>query len=99
VESPGAGHRGHGVCASRGSAGPPLERLASITEEEFQEMFHGSPVERARYAGFLRNVAVAMGNSGKPKFRPALEKLAASDDELVREHVRWALQKIAAAVW
>jgi len=70
---------------------PPLEDLAAIGEQEFRDMFRGSPVARAKYAGFLRNVAVAMGNSRQEKFRPALEKLAASGDSVVAEHARWAL--------
>jgi epoxyqueuosine reductase len=41
---------------------PPLERLAALSEAEFRGLFAGTPVWRARYAGFLRNVAVAMGN-------------------------------------
>ena len=45
---------------------PPLERLAALTEEEFRRMFGGTPVTRARYAGFLRNVALAMGNRKLP---------------------------------
>ncbi len=74
-------------------APPPLEALAAVTEMEFREMFRSSPVLRARYAGFLRNVAVAMGNSGDPRYRPVLEKLAAYDDPIVREHASWALEK------
>ncbi len=42
---------------------PPLERLAAITPEEFQRLYRGTPVARSKYSGFLRNVAVAMGNS------------------------------------
>ena len=42
---------------------PRLEELAAISEEEFRAMFRGTPVMRARYSGFLRNVAVAMGNA------------------------------------
>jgi len=72
-------------------AAPPLDRLAALTEEEFGEMFRSSPVSRARYAGFLRNVAVAIGNSGNPGMVPALAKLAEHPSELVREHARWAL--------
>ncbi len=41
---------------------PQLEELAAVTEDEFRAMFRGTPVMRAKYAGFLRNVAVAMGN-------------------------------------
>jgi len=76
---------------------PPLERLAALSEDEFREAFGGTPVWRARYSGFLRNVAVAMGNSGLARFRPALEKLAAHADPTVAEHARWALGKMAAA--
>jgi len=72
---------------------PPLDRLAAISEEQFREMFRQTPVSRARYSGFLRNVAVAMGNSRLAKFRPALEKLAQSADPLVAEHARWALNQ------
>jgi epoxyqueuosine reductase len=73
---------------------PPLERLAAMTELEFRSMFHATPVTRARYAGFLRNVAVAMGNAGLAKFRQPLQRLAESPDPAVAEHARWALQKL-----
>jgi len=75
--------------------GPPLEKLASITEQEFTEMFRHSPIRRTRYSGFLRNVAVAMGNSGEQRFRAPLQRLAASADSLVREHALWALHQLA----
>ena len=58
-------------------------------------MFRGTPVTRARYAGFLRNVAVAMGNRKLEKFRAPLEKLAASEDPVVAEHARWGLEQLA----
>jgi epoxyqueuosine reductase len=73
---------------------PPLEALASMSEDEFRKSFRGSPVKRAKYQGFLRNVAVAMGNSGLPKFRPALEKLVRHPDPVVREHAAWALARL-----
>ena len=57
-------------------------------------MFRDTPVTRAKYRGFLRNVAVAMGNSGLEKFREPLKKLAASEDPLVAEHAEWALQAL-----
>ena len=44
---------------------------------EFREIFRASPISRARYTGFLRNVAMAMGNA-RQEFRAPLEKLAAS---------------------
>jgi epoxyqueuosine reductase len=74
---------------------PPLEELAGLSEEQFREAFRASPIQRAKYAGFLRNVAIAMGNSGQAKFREPLEKLAAFPNELVAEHARWALGQLA----
>jgi epoxyqueuosine reductase len=74
---------------------PALDRMASITEAEFREMFRHTPVSRAKYRGFLRNVAVAMGNAKLEKFRQPLQKLAAFDDPMVAEHARWALERLA----
>ncbi len=76
---------------------PPLAALAALSEQEFLEMFRDTPVPRARYAGFLRNVCVAMGNAGSPRFREPLERLAAHADPLVAGHARWALAQIAAS--
>ena len=44
---------------------PSLDELAALTEEEFRGMFRGTPVARAKYAGFQRNVAIAKGNEGE----------------------------------
>jgi len=74
---------------------PPLEWLAALTEAEFRETFRGTPVTRARYSGFLRNVAMAMGNSGLAKFRAPLERLARSGDTVVAEAAAWALSRIS----
>jgi epoxyqueuosine reductase len=73
---------------------PPLEKLAALSEDEFRTVFRTSPVKRARYTGFLRNVAVAMGNLRLEKFREPLEKMAQSADAVVAEHARWALEKL-----
>ncbi len=43
-----------------------------------------------------RNAIVALGNSGEAEHRPALERYAAGDDELLAEHARWALARIEA---
>ncbi len=73
---------------------PPLERLAALTEADFRNLYRGTPVTRARYAGFMRNVAVAMGNSALPHFRQPLERLAAHEHPLIREHAAWALSRL-----
>ena len=74
---------------------PALEDLSRLSEAEFREVFQASPIQRAKYAGFLRNVAIAMGNSGETKFREPLKELARFPNEMVAEHARWALSKIA----
>jgi epoxyqueuosine reductase len=74
---------------------PPLEELAAVSEAEFRAMFRGTPVTRARYRGFLRNVAVAMGNARTEKLRAPLARLAASEDAVVAEHARWALARLS----
>jgi epoxyqueuosine reductase len=73
---------------------PPLEKLAALSEAEFRERFGNTPVSRARYSGFLRNVTVAMGNLGLQKFRAPLQTLAQSPDPMVAEHARWALEQL-----
>jgi epoxyqueuosine reductase len=77
---------------------PPLEQLAALSEAEFREMFRGTPITRARYSGFLRNVAVAMGNSQMPRFRAPLEALASSPDPLIAEHARWGLEQLQSPI-
>ncbi len=76
------------------NAEPALEELAAMTQEEFNERFAGTPIERSKHAGFLRNVAVVMGNSGDERFIQPLKQLAEFDDETVRDHACWALARI-----
>ena len=73
---------------------PPLEKLAALTAEEFRDLFRHSPIRRAKYTGFLRNVAVAMGNARLEKFRGPLERLALSGEPVVAGHARWALDQL-----
>jgi epoxyqueuosine reductase len=73
---------------------PPLEELAALSEAEFRDAFRASPVLRAKYAGFLRNVAIAMGNSRREKFLEPLRELAQFPDETVAESARWAMKRI-----
>jgi epoxyqueuosine reductase len=77
---------------------PPLEELGAISETEFREIFRKSPIQRTKYAGFLRNVAIAMGNSGQEKFREPLEELARFPNEMVAEHARWGLGRLGSRV-
>ena len=78
-----------------GLLAPDLEELALLDEEAFRARFRHSPVKRAKRRGLLRNVCVALANAGAASHRPILERLSADDDPLVREHARWALDRIA----
>ena len=73
---------------------PALEDLAALSPAAFSERFRKSPVKRAKRRGLLRNVAVAIGNSGDPALRKVAESLARDEDDLVREHARWALERL-----
>jgi len=73
---------------------PDLEWLARLSLDEFREMFRGSPVKRAKHAGLLRNVAIAMGNSGDGRFLPVLGELTRHPDASVAEHAHWAVRRI-----
>lgn len=73
---------------------PELLSLAEMDEKTFREVFRGSAVKRAKFAGLKRNIAVAMGNSGNKEFVPVLEKMAADADTVIAEHARWALRKL-----
>jgi epoxyqueuosine reductase len=73
---------------------PDLIPLLSLTEDEFRRRFKGSPILRAKRRGFLRNVAVALGNLKSREAVPALIQALQDADPLVRRHVAWALGQI-----
>ena len=68
--------------------------LLKMTEEEFRERFRNSPIKRAKRAGLLRNVCVALGNIGDSRAVPSLIEALRHDEPLVRGHAAWALGKI-----
>lgn len=76
---------------------PPLEALVSFTEEDFRRIFRDSPIKRVKYRGWLRNLCVAMGNSGDSSLVPHLQRLRAHEDPIVREHAEWAFEQLAQA--
>jgi len=92
--------RHHGPAAfdaREGLAAPDLDELAALDAEGFARRFRRSAVKRAKRRGLLRNVAVAIGNSGDGSKRPILERLLKDNDELVQEHARWALRRLSGA--
>ena len=81
-----------------GMESPSLIELMRMTREEWDVWTRGSAIRRAGYAGFKRNVAVAMGNwlsqlEEPPEAAVAVLRDALEDEEpLVRQHARWALE-------
>jgi len=75
-----------------------LDSLGRLSLGEFRDLFRSTPVWRTKYSGFLRNVAIAMGNSGDARYRPILESLAASEDPVVASHAGWALAQLEESV-
>ncbi|HET9917752.1 MAG TPA: tRNA epoxyqueuosine(34) reductase QueG, partial [Candidatus Binatia bacterium] len=73
---------------------PQLIPLLSLTDAEFRQRFRGSPILRAKRRGFLRNVAVALGNLKSQEAVPGLIAALADAEPLVRGHVAWALGEI-----
>jgi epoxyqueuosine reductase len=74
---------------------PILIEELELTPQAFNQKFKNSPVQRAKRRGYLRNVAVALGNARDPDTIPSLKKALQSEIEpLVRSHVAWALGQI-----
>ncbi len=78
-----------------GTDSPALVDLMSMDEATWKSFSRGSPLKRPKRAGFLRNVAVALGNWGAPEAVPVLSKSLSDPSALVRGHAAWALGQIA----
>lgn len=73
---------------------PKLDELFTLDDEGFRERFRKSPIKRAGRAGLLRNVAIAMGNSGDRIYIPLLTSTLDDAEPLVRGHSAWALVQL-----
>jgi epoxyqueuosine reductase len=73
---------------------PDLAALFGWSEAEFLARTEGSAIRRIGHERWLRNIAVALGNAAPdPRARAALESRTEHPSVLVREHVRWALER------
>jgi epoxyqueuosine reductase len=81
-----------------GLDGPSLVDLAQLLlgldESEFRALFRESPITRAKRAGLLRNVCVALGNWGAREAIPILGRALTDKEALVRGHAAWALGRV-----
>jgi epoxyqueuosine reductase len=73
---------------------PKLAELATLTDQQFREKFVSSPVKRTGRYRFIRNVAIAIGNSANPALYPVAQALAADSDPVVAEAGAWAAARL-----
>jgi len=82
--------------ARDGLRSPALIGLASLDDAAFRALFSKNPIKRIGRDRFVRNVAIALGNSGsKPSIEP-LESLARDPNPLVRGAGAWGLSRLLA---
>jgi epoxyqueuosine reductase len=74
---------------------PRLADLAMLDDAGFRELFRGSPIKRIGRDRFVRNVAIAIGNSGDASLAAVAERLCTDDSPLVRAVAAWALKRLA----
>jgi epoxyqueuosine reductase len=73
---------------------PHLAELARLDDVAFRALFRKSPVKRIGRDRFIRNVLIAIGNSGDAALAGAAERLLADASPLVRGAAVWALQRL-----
>jgi len=74
---------------------PDLASLLHLDDDGFRKLFRKSPIKRSKRAGLLRNVCIAMGNSGNTLFVDDLITVLADDEILIRGHAAWALGRLS----
>ena len=75
-------------------AWPKLADFALLDDAAFRAVFSGSAIKRVGRDRFVRNVLIAIGNSGKPDLAPYAERLLADGSVLVRAMAVWAVARL-----
>jgi epoxyqueuosine reductase len=78
-------------------AAPPLAEFARLDDAGFREKFTGTPIKRTGRDRFVRNVLIAIGNSGDPRFAEEAIRLLADASPLVRAMAVWAAARLLPA--
>jgi epoxyqueuosine reductase len=76
---------------------PRLSDLADLDDAGFRRVFSGSPIKRLGRDRFVRNVLIAIGNSGAPELTRVARDRLADSSPLVRAMAVWALSRLADA--
>ena len=73
---------------------PALADLLALDDAAFRELFSGSPIKRIGVSRMIRNCLIAAGNSRDVGLRPSVERHLASDDPVVADAAKWALDRL-----
>ena len=73
---------------------PRLKDLAQLDDAAFRRVFAGSPIKRTGRDRFVRNVLIAIGNSGDGSLQATAEALTADPSPLVAGAARWAVDRL-----
>ena len=73
---------------------PPLTELLALDDAGFRRRFSGTPVKRLGRVRFVRNVLIALGNSGEAGAAPQIEAVLGDPSPLVRAMAVWALSRL-----
>ncbi len=82
------------LIAREDNTAPPLAELARLTDAAFRERFAGSPVKRTGRESFIRNVLIAIGNSGDGDLAAVAAELLGDPSPVIRGAAVWALAQL-----
>ena len=90
-------HAGHEakLAARADLEAPALAALSRLDDAGFRGLFAGSPIKRIGHARFLRNVAIAIGNSADTALLPEVQRLKGEPDPVLAEAAHWAVQRLS----
>ncbi len=72
----------------------PSSEDLTLTPQAFNQRFKRTPIQRAKRRGYLRNIAVVLGNIGDMHALPVLQTALNDEEPMIREHAQWAIEKI-----
>src|SRR5687767_7781109 len=73
---------------------PALADLLGLDDAAFRQLFSGSPIKRIGVNRMIRNCLIAAGNSGDAVLRPAVQQHLDSEDPVVADAARWAIERL-----
>ena len=76
---------------------PKLADLLGLDDAAFRALFSGSAIKRIGVNRFIRNCLYAAGNSSEGALIPAVQAHLGSDDPVVADAARWALERLESA--